>query len=78
MTSNTFNNSKNDNLFSSDEIKDIIILIRYCLYNHNAHCGAATICKEMRRLHVHPLPSISFIGKILRSNGLTFQRTGFY
>lgn len=78
MTSNIFNNPKTKNLFSSDELKEIIILIRYCLYNRNAKCGAYAIRGEMLNLDIRPLPSISFIGRILLINGLTYRRTGFY
>lgn len=82
MTSNTSNLPVRipvpDYLYSSDELKEIIILTRYCLYNRNVHCGAQAIRSELRSLDIRPLPSLSFIGRILRSNGLTYRRTGFY
>lgn len=82
MTSITFNLPVRipgpDYLYSKDELKELIILSRYCLYNRNALCGAHAIRRELDSLNIRPLPSLSFISKILRSNGLTFQRTGFY
>jgi hypothetical protein len=79
MTSNTSENLRPDKLlYSLDELKNIIILTRYCLYNRNVHCGAHAIRCELRSLDIRPLPSLSFIGRILRSNGLTYRRTGFY
>jgi hypothetical protein len=79
MTSNTSKILRPDKpLFSPDELKEIIILTRYSLYNRNVHCGAQSIRSELRSLDIRPLPSLSFIGRILRSNGLTYRRTGFY
>jgi hypothetical protein len=79
MTSNTSEKARPDNLlYSPDELKEIIILTRYSLYNRNALCSAKAIRSELLSLDIRPLPSLSFIGKILRFNGLTYRRTGFY
>ncbi len=65
-------------LYSPDELKELIILTRFSLYNRNARCGARAIRTELRSLDIRPLPSLSFIGRVLRMNGLTYRRTGFY
>jgi hypothetical protein len=79
MTSNTSEIVRPDNpLYSPEELKELIILTRYCLYNHNALCGAKAIRSELLSWDIRPLPSLSFIGRILRLNGLTYRRTGFY
>ena len=79
MTSNTSENVRPDKLlYSPEELKELIILTRYCLYNHSAPCGAQAIARELQCLNIRPLPSLSFIGRVLRINGLTYRRTGFY
>ena len=68
-----------DNLcYSPDELKELVILSRYSRYNRNAPCGAKAIRKELEYLDIRPLPSLSFISRVLRENGLTYRRTGIY
>lgn len=64
--------------YSREELKEIIILSRLCRYNRNAVCGAKAIRQELNSLDIRPLPSLSFIAKVLRENGLTYRRTGNY
>lgn len=79
MISNTSEIVRPDNLlYSPEEIRELIILTRYSLYNRSAHCGAQAIARELQRLNIQPLPSLSLIGRILREYGLTYRRTGFY
>lgn len=79
MISNTSEIVRPDNLlYSPEEIREIIILTRFCLYNQNALCGAQAIARELQSLNIRPLPSLSLIGTVLRLNGLTYRRTGFY
>ena len=59
MISNTSKILKNDSLYSYDEIKDIIRLIRYYLYNRGAKHGAQAIQKEMDNLDIRPVTSLS-------------------
>jgi hypothetical protein len=65
-------------LYTPDEIKQIVILNRLSLYNHNKPCGARAIVRQLESSNIHPLPSLSLIGKILREEGLTYRRTGNY
>jgi hypothetical protein len=79
MIRNIFKKLKPDNpRYTPDELKEIIILTRYNRYNRNAPCGAKAIQQELENLDIHPLPSLSLIGKVLRQKGLTYQRTGNY
>jgi len=77
MTSNT-SEDLNNLFYSPEELTELIILTRFCLYNHNAHCGAQAILRELKKLNIRPLPSLSLIGRVLLINGLTYRRTGFY
>lgn len=73
------NPTKPDDLFySTVEIKELIILTRLSRYNRNIACGAKHIRQELKSLNIRPLPSLSFIGKVLREEGLTYRRTGIY
>ena len=74
----SFENQKSDDLYTLDELKEIIILTRHNRYNRNAPCGAKALQRELENLDVYPLPSLSLIGRVLRENGLTYRRTGNY
>lgn len=66
---------------SAAEIEQIVIMVRLDLYNHGVSYGAHAIRRYLEELEdevVLPLPSLSTIGRILRRNGLTYRRTGFY
>jgi hypothetical protein len=79
MTPNIFKSLKPDDpRYTPDELKEIIILSRRNRYNHNLPCGAIAIRQELENLDIHPLPSLSLIGRVLRENGLTYRRTGIY
>jgi hypothetical protein len=74
----SFENKKSDDQYTLDELKEIIILTRHNRYNHNAPCGAKAIRRQLENLNIHPLPSLSLIGRVLHENGLTYRRTGNY
>lgn len=79
MTWNTSSPTRPDNLYySRPELKELIILSRLSRYNRNAACGTKAIRQELEILNIRPLPSLSFIAKVLREEGLTYQRTGNY
>jgi len=66
---------------SAAEIEEIVILVRLDLYNRGLPYGAHAIRRHLETMgdgDVSPLPSLSTIGRILRRNGLTYRRTGFY
>lgn len=65
-------------LFGPDDIKELVILSRYNLYNRNKPYGATAIRRQLEAYNIRPLPSLSLIGRILRENGLTYRRTGNY
>ena len=75
----TSKSNKPVNLFySADEVKELIIITRLSRYNRGIPCGSKAIRKELKNLGVRPLPSLSFISKILRKEHLTYRRTGSY
>ena len=79
MTWHTFDNVRPRDLpYSQDEIKELVILTRLCRYNRSNRCGAKAIRRQLQSLHIRPLPSLSFIGRVLREEGLTYRRTGNY
>jgi len=66
---------------SAKEIEQIVIMVRLDLYNRGVAHGAHAIRRYLEELEdgvILPLPSLSSIGRILRRNGLTYRRTGFY
>ena len=63
---------------SSDEIEEIVVIMRLDRYNRNLPCGAKVIHQEMKTFALKPLPSLSRISNILRRQGLTHRRTGHY
>jgi hypothetical protein len=66
------------NEFSRTEIEQIVVMERLNLYNQALPCGAQAILKKLQQENVHPLPSLSTIGRILSRQGLTHGRTGHY
>ena len=66
---------------SAAEIEQIVIMVRLNLYNRELPCGAQAIRRHLEHLQdgiVTPLPSLRTINRILRRNGLTHRRTGYY
>lgn len=63
---------------TSDEIEEIVKMVRLNLYNKDLFCGAQAILWEMEDLGVKPLPSARTINRILARNELTHRRTGKY
>jgi putative transposase len=63
---------------TSQEITEMIRLIRLELYNKNLFCGAQAILWALEDLNVEPLPSERTIARILSREGLTMRRTGRY
>jgi|GEM_PF-2207246 len=55
-----------------------VTYVRLDLYNQGKQCGPAAIQKEMRELDIESIPSTATIGRILRDQFLTNQRTGYY
>ncbi len=79
MIWHTSNPTRPDDLFySAAQLKELIILTRLSRYNRGIACGAKYIQQELRSLDIRPLPSLSFIGWVLRKEGLTYRRTGNY
>jgi putative transposase len=60
------------------EIEKIVEMVRLSLYNKGLFCGNQAIQWEMIDIEVHPVPSLSTIGRILRRRELTHRRTGRY
>jgi len=65
-------------LFTHDEIEEIVVMERLHLYNRGLTCGARAISRVLEQKGVQPLPSISTINRILKRNFLTHRRTGYY
>lgn len=63
---------------TSDEIEEIVKLVRLSLYNRDLFYGAQAIQWEMEDLEVNPVPSLRTINRILSRNELTHRRTGKY
>lgn len=79
MTWKTSESTRPVNLYySRTELKELIILSRLSRYNRNVPCGAKVIRKELETLDIQPLPSLSFISRVLREEGLAYRRTGNY
>jgi putative transposase len=63
---------------TSQEIEEIVMLVRLSLYNKDLFYGAQAILWELEDLGVKPLPSLRTINRILSRNHLTHRRTGKY
>lgn len=64
------------NLFTREEIEQIVILIRLHLYNHDRLHGPRAIREQFLIERVRPVPSLSTIKRILSRNNLTYSRVG--
>jgi len=67
-----------EDLYSKEDIEQIVVLERLHLYNRGVPCGAQAIRNLMEQEGVRPLPSVSTIKRILSRNRLTYGRTGYY
>ena len=63
---------------SSNEIEQIVTMVRLSLYNRGLFHGAQAIRWELDELAVRPLPSVRTINRILVRHALTHRRTGRY
>lgn len=68
----------NNALHTSEEIEEIVKLVRLNLYNEGLFCGDQAILWELGEMGVSPLPSLRTINRILDRHGLTHRRTGRY
>ncbi len=69
---------KNSSRRTSQEIEEIVKMIRLNLYNKRLFCGAQAILWELEEQEISPLPSLRTINRILSRNDLTHKRTGRY
>ena len=65
-------------LFTREEIEEIVVRERLHLYNRGLAYGAHAISRVLDQEGVRPLPSVSTINRILSRNCLTHRRTGYY
>lgn len=65
-------------LYTPEQIEQIVVMERLHLYNWGLPCGAQAIRRKLDRDGIEPLPSLSTIGRILSRNCLTHGRTGYY
>ena len=65
-------------IYTPDEIEQIVVMQRLHLYNLGLPCGAKAIRRKLDREGIQPLPSSSTINRILSRNCLTHRRTGYY
>ena len=63
---------------TSQEITELIRLVRLELYNKDLFCGAQAIRWQLEDLGAEPLPSERTIARVLSREGLTMRRTGRY
>jgi len=63
---------------TSEEIEEIVEMVRLSLYNKDLFCGSQAIQWEMEDMAVQPIPSIRTISRILCRRELTHRRTGRY
>ena len=62
-----------------EEIEEIVVMVRWDLYNSALPCGAEAIRRTLEDDEsVHPVPSTRTIGRILARRCLTHCRTGYY
>lgn len=64
------------NIWSKEEIVEIVIFVKWKLYNQMVPSGAKAIRGNMESLDVEPLPSVSTINRILKDNYYTHRRMG--
>ena len=65
-------------IYTTEEIEQIVVMERLRLYNRGLPCGAQAIWRQLDKKGFGPLPSTSTIGRILSRNYLTYRRTGYY
>jgi putative transposase len=58
------------------DVEEIIIMIRLYLYFQGLCCGAEAIRRELKELHIRPMPSLSTINRIFRRRDLMDRGTG--
>jgi transposase InsO family protein len=63
---------------TTEEIEEIVKMVRLSLYNKGLFCGDQAILWELEDMQVQPLPSLRTINRILGRHGLTHRRTGRY
>ncbi len=63
---------------TTEEIEEIVKMVRLSLYNKDLFCGDQAILWELEEMQVQPLPSLRTINRILSRHGLTHRRTGRY
>jgi putative transposase len=63
---------------TSNEVEQVVKMVRLQLYNRNLFYGAQAILWELQDLGIKPLPSLRTINRILAREGLTHRRTGVY
>ncbi len=68
----------NNALHTSNEIEEIVKLVRLNLYNEGLFCGDQAILWELGEMGVSPLPSLRTINRTLDRHGLTHRKTGRY
>ena len=70
--------SESDLLTEREKMIAYITLFRLNLYGRGVHCGPKAIQYKLREENLTPIPSISTIARILKSQCLTNGRTGYY
>jgi len=67
-----------DRLNDRDKMVAYISFFRLHLYNRGLSCGPKAIREKLGEEAITPIPSISTIARVLRSQYLTNGRTGYY
>jgi hypothetical protein len=65
-------------LYTKEEIEQIVVMERLHLYNRGIPCGAKAIRDLLDQEGVRRLPSMSTIKRILSRNCLTYGRIGYF
>jgi len=63
---------------TTEEIEEIVKMVRLNLYNKGLFCGDQAILWELEDMQAQPLPSLRTINRILNRHSLTHRRTGRY
>jgi len=67
-----------DNLTEHERMIAYITFFRLYLYNRAVPYGSKAIQDELRCENITPVPSVSTINRILKSQCLSNRRTGYY
>lgn len=67
-----------DRLMEREKMIAYITLFRLNLYGRDVHCGPRSIQDKLWEENLTPVPSISTIARVLKSQCLTNGRTGYY